>query len=80
MAISARSRRGTSPSFWRNHNTAQMMMIEACMSSRQAQPAAAKASVAEPVAPVWVPTSVQRERYQKRSKSSPTFVTRELIP
>jgi hypothetical protein len=26
MAISARSRRGTSPSFWRNHNAMQMMM------------------------------------------------------
>jgi hypothetical protein len=26
MAISARSRRGTSASFWRNHNALQLMM------------------------------------------------------
>lgn len=33
MAISARYRRGTSPSFWRNHNAMQMMMAQACMPS-----------------------------------------------
>jgi len=37
MALHARSRRGTSPSFWRNHNAMQMMMAQACMPSvRQA--------------------------------------------
>lgn len=33
MAISARSRRGTSASFWRNHNAMQLMMVQACMPS-----------------------------------------------
>ena len=33
MAISARSRRGTSASFWRNHNALQLMMVHACMPS-----------------------------------------------
>ena len=33
MALYARSRRGTSPSFWRNHNAMQMMMTQACMPS-----------------------------------------------
>jgi len=33
MAISARSRRGTSASFWRNHNALQLMMAQACMPS-----------------------------------------------
>jgi hypothetical protein len=33
MAISARSRRGTSASFWRNHNAMQLMMAQACMPS-----------------------------------------------
>ena len=33
MAISARFRRGTSASFWRNHNALQLMMVHACMPS-----------------------------------------------
>ena len=33
MAISARSRRGTSSSFWRNHNAMQTMLVHACMPS-----------------------------------------------
>lgn len=33
MAISARSRRGTSSSFWRNHNAMQTMLAQACMPS-----------------------------------------------
>lgn len=38
MAISARSRRGTSSSFWRNHNAMQTMMIQACMPSIRPEP------------------------------------------
>ena len=33
MAISARPRRGTSASFWRNHNALQFMIVQACMPS-----------------------------------------------
>jgi hypothetical protein len=33
MANSTRSRRGTSPSFWRNYNEQQLMMAQACMPS-----------------------------------------------
>jgi hypothetical protein len=33
MASFSRSRRGTSPSFWRNHNGQQLMMVQACMPS-----------------------------------------------
>ena len=33
MAMSARFRRGTSASFWRNHNALQLMMVHACMPS-----------------------------------------------
>jgi hypothetical protein len=33
MAISARFRRGSSVSFWRNHNAMQLMMAQACMPS-----------------------------------------------
>ena len=74
MAISARSRRGTSPSFWRNHNAAQMMMIEACLPSFRTLPTA-KTERFQPVAPVWSPTSQQRERYQKRSNRDPLLPT-----
>ena len=74
MAISARSRRGTSPSFWRNHNAAQTMMIEACLPSVRTFPAA-KADRVQPVAPVWSPTPQQRERYQKRSNRVPLLPT-----
>ena len=38
MALSARSRRGTSPSFWRSHNALQTMMIAACMPSVRPAP------------------------------------------
>ena len=38
MAISARSRRGTSSSFWRNHNAMQTMMVQACMPSIRPEP------------------------------------------
>ena len=75
MAISARSRRGTSPSFWRNHNAAQSMMIEACMPSKHTQLSAAKPDRVQPVAPLWSPTPVQRERYQKRSNRAPLLPT-----
>ena len=66
MAISARSRRGTSSSFWRNHNAMQMMMVQACMPSIRTL-APTKASQVTPVAPVWFPTPIQRQRYQARS-------------
>ena len=33
MALSARSRRGTSSSFWRHHNAMQTMLVHACMPS-----------------------------------------------
>ena len=51
MAISARSRRGTSPSFWRNHNAMQTMMIAACMPSVRPAPRVAT-SVYKPIPPV----------------------------
>ncbi len=38
MAISARSRRGTSSSFWRNHNAMQTMLVQACMPSIRPEP------------------------------------------
>ena len=65
MAISARSRRGTSASFWRNHNAMQMMLAQACMPSLRTIPPT-KAARVEPVAPVWFPTPIQRQRYQAR--------------
>ncbi|MDQ2833774.1 MAG: hypothetical protein M3Y50_08540 [Acidobacteriota bacterium] len=69
MAISARSRRGTSASFWRNHNAMQMMMAQACMPSVRPLPTV-KADRTQPVAPVWFPTPMQRERYQARSNGA----------
>ena len=33
MAIYARSRRGTSPAFWRAHNAAQTILVRSCMPS-----------------------------------------------
>ena len=33
MANASRSRRGTSPSFWRNHDGRQLMLARACMPS-----------------------------------------------
>jgi hypothetical protein len=38
MANSSRSRRGTSPSFWRNYNGRQLMMAQACMPSVRLSP------------------------------------------
>lgn len=38
MAVSARSRRGTSSSFWRNHNAMQTMLVQACMPSIRPEP------------------------------------------
>ena len=38
MTLYARSRRGTSASFWRNHNAMQMMMAQACMPSVRPAP------------------------------------------
>ena len=53
MAISARSRRGTSPSFWRNHNAMQTMLAAACMPSvRPASPA--ESSTLKPIPPMAV--------------------------
>jgi len=69
MAISARSRRGTSASFWRNHNAMQMMMAQACMPSVRPLPTV-KADRTQPVAPVWFPTPMQHERYQARSNGA----------
>lgn len=68
MAISARSRRGTSPSFWRNHNALQTMMAEACMPSSHRKAVAGRPTVVAPpiTAPVWFPTVAQIERYQSR--------------
>ena len=53
MALSARSRRGTSASFWRNHNAIQTMMIAACMPSVRPNPRSAD-SVVRPVPPIAV--------------------------
>jgi hypothetical protein len=71
MAISARSRRGTSPSFWRNHNAMQLMMAQACMPSVRTPMPIAKVTRVAPADPVWVPTPMQRLRYQARSNSAP---------
>jgi hypothetical protein len=38
MANSSRSRRGTSPSFWRNHDGRQLMLARACMPSIRLSP------------------------------------------
>ena len=72
MAISARSRRGTSPSFWRNHNAMQMMMAEACMPSVRRIPTAKVDHVKTmaPVAPTWFPASAPRDKYQARSNKA----------
>lgn len=72
MAISARSRRGTSPSFWRNHNAMQMMMAEACMPSVRRAPTAKvdRVPTVAPVAPTWFPTHAQRDKYQARSNKA----------
>ena len=72
MAISARSRRGTSPSFWRTHNAMQMMMAQACMPSVHSTRTlpVVKVDHAQPIAPVWFPTPIQRAKYQTRSIAS----------
>ena len=72
MAISARSRRGTSPSFWRNHNAMQMMMAEAWMPSVR-RASTAKVDRVQPVAsvaPAWFPTPAPRDKYQARSNKA----------
>ena len=74
MAISARSRRGTSPSFWRNHNAMQMMMVAACMPSVRPL-SSVKTNPVPPVAPVWLPTPTQRERYLVRSSEAVSLPT-----
>jgi hypothetical protein len=80
MAIPARSRRGTSPSFWRNHNAMQMMMAEACMPSVRRLPPV-KTDRVQPVAPVWFPTSIQRERYATGRLITPLLRhAREMAP
>ncbi len=48
MAISARSRRGTSSSFWRNHNAMQTMLVQACMPSIRPEPSRKVAAVSAP--------------------------------
>ena len=48
MAKSARSRRGTSSSFWRNHNAMQNMMIQACMPSVRPEPSRKAPAVSLP--------------------------------
>ena len=50
MAISARSRRGTSASFWRNHNAMQLMMVQACMPS--VRPVTKAKHAIHPVTPI----------------------------
>jgi hypothetical protein len=74
MAISARSRRGTSPSFWRNHNAMQMMMAAACMPSVRPLPPVTTNRV-PPVAPLWLPTPTQRERYLVRGSETVSLPT-----
>lgn len=76
MAISARSRRGTSPSFWRTHNATQMMMAQACMPSVHSARTLPilKVDRAQPVAPVWFPTPIQRAKYQSRSAATASLV------
>ena len=49
MAISARSRRGTSSSFWRNHNAMQTMLVWACMPSLRPEPTRKVATVSAPL-------------------------------
>ena len=53
MAISARSRRGTSPSFWRNHNAMQTMLAAACMPSMRPAPRTASSTL-KPISPMAV--------------------------
>ncbi len=53
MAISARSRRGTSPSFWRNHNAMHAMMIAACMPSMRPAPRVASSTM-KPIPPMAI--------------------------
>ncbi len=48
MAISARSRRGTSSSFWRNHNAMQTMLVQACMPSIRPKPLGKAPAVSVP--------------------------------
>lgn len=69
MALHARTRPGTSASFWRNHNAMQDMMIAACTSSARRTAPSAPSPVkraAPAAAPVWLPTPEQRQRYQTR--------------
>ncbi len=67
MALFARTRPGTSASFWRNHDTLQDMMLAACTTpTRRPLPGSAAPSKPVPVtlaAPVWIPTPEQWARY-----------------
>ena len=53
MAISTRSRRGTSPSFWRNHNAMQTMLATACMPSMRPAPRTVSSTL-KPIPPMAV--------------------------
>ena len=55
MAISARSRRGTSSSFWRNYEARQAFMIHACMPSLRSTPAPRPAAAPPMVAAIQRP-------------------------
>lgn len=59
MAISARSRRGTSSSFWRNHNTMQTMLVQACMPSIRPEPTRKTPAVSpsSPIVPRQLPAT-----------------------
>ncbi|RSL18600.1 hypothetical protein EDE15_4190 [Edaphobacter aggregans] len=52
MAISARSRRGTSVSFWRNHNAIQTMMAQACMPALRPVPRVKHEFILPPTSPI----------------------------
>ncbi len=59
MAISARSRRGTSSSFWRNHNAMQTMLVRACMPSIRPEPTRKTPAVSQssPIVPRQLPAT-----------------------
>lgn len=55
MAISARSRRGTSSSFWRNYEARQASMVQACMPSLRSTVPSKYAAVTPVIAAIQRP-------------------------